>query len=186
MQEIWKNIRDFKGLYQVSNFGRVKSLKRMVIYNEKSKSKNYHHTIFEKIKIPTIKKNGYLQILLCKNNKNYNKYVHRLVAEAFIDNPNNLKTVNHKNLNKQDNRVENLEWCSYADNNDHARKNLCFKSGKKIKIEAKNIDTEKTEIITDLLQWCKQNKHDRASVYKVLAGKNKHHHRFIFKYLTTT
>ena len=163
MQEIWENIKDFEGLYQISNLGNIKSLK--------------------KIKVASLKSNGYLQITLWKNNKGFNKYVHRLVAETFIPNPNNLKTVNHKNLNKQDNRVENLEWCSYADNNDHARKNLCFKSGKKIKIEAKNIDTGTVEIITDLLQWCKQNKHDRACVYKVLAGKYKHHHKFQFKYV---
>ena len=183
MQEIWKDIKDFEGLYQVSNLGKVKSLKREVVYCEGNKTKNKHHTVYEKIRIPTQKENGYLQIGLFKGNKNYNRYIHRLVADAFIDNPNNLKTVNHKNLNKQDNRVENLEWCSYSDNNEHARNNLCFKSGKKIKIEAKNIDTNKTEIITDLLQWCKQYKHDRACVYKVLAGKYKHHHRFSFRYI---
>lgn len=183
MQEIWKDVKDFEGLYQVSNLGRVKSLKREVVYFEGNNSKNKHHTVFEKMKNQSKKDNGYLITSLYKGNKGNHKYIHRLVAEAFIPNPSNLPTVNHKNLNKQDNRVENLEWCSYADNNDHARKNLCFKSGKKLKIEAINIDTGESEIITDLLNWCKQNKHDRASVYKVLAGKNAHHHRLNFRYL---
>ena len=183
MQEFWKDVKDFEGLYQVSNLGRVKSLKREVVYFEGNNSKNQHHTVFEKIKNASKKDNGYLITSLYKGNKGNHKYIHRLVAEAFIPNPDNLPTVNHKNLNKQDNRVENLEWCSYADNNDHARKNLCFKSGKKLKIEAINIDTGESEIITDLLHWCKQNKHDRACIYRVLVGKNAHHHRLNFRYL---
>ena len=183
MQEQWKDIKGFEGLYQVSNFGNVKSLERVVKYCENSKAKINKHTVKEKIKNATMKDNGYLQVALNKNNKSYHKYVHRLVAEAFIENPNNYKTVNHINLDKQDNYVTNLEWCSYGDNKDHARKNKKFKSGKAIKIEATNIDTGKKQIITDLLDWCKQNNHDRASVYRVLSGKNKYHHRMIFKYI---
>lgn len=183
MQEIWKDVKDFEGLYQVSILGRVKSLKRVVNYCENSKSKTKKHTVEEKIKNPSAKANGYLQIQLYKNNKSYNRYVHRLVATAFIENPNNYKTINHINLNKKDNNVSNLEWCSYEDNNDHARQNLSFKSGKAIKIECINIDTGETQIITDLLAWCKENKHDRASVYRVLSGRYAHHHRLNFRYL---
>lgn len=61
-------------------------------------------------------KSGYENIKLCKNNQTYSFLIHRLVAEAFIPNPNNLPEVNHKNKNPQDNRVENLEWCSRKDN----------------------------------------------------------------------
>lgn len=183
MQEIWKDIKGYEGLYQVSNFGRVKSLERVVNFCEGNKAKTQYRTVAEKIKNPSEKDNGYLQICLYKNNKGKHKYIHRLVAEAFIKNPNNYETVNHKNLNKKDNTVKNLEWCSYADNNDHARKNLCFKSGKKLKIEAINIDTGESEIITDLLHWCKQNRHDRGSVYHVLSGRYSHHHRLNFRYL---
>ncbi len=184
MQEIWQDIEGFEGLYQISNLGRVKSLERVVKYCENTKSKTDKHTVKEHIKKPTLKENGYLQISLYKNNRGKNLYIHRLVAEAFIDNPKNYKTVNHKNLDKQDNRVNNLEWCSYGDNNEHARQNLNFKSGKAIKIECINIDTGETEIITDLLAWCKQNNHDRASVYRVLSGRYAHHHRLNFRYVS--
>lgn len=183
MNEVWKDVKGFEGLYQVSNLGNLKSVERIVKYCENSKAKTIFHTVKEKIKKPTLKDNGYLQVQLYKNNKSHNLYVHRLVAEAFIENPNYYKTINHKNLNKQDNRVVNLEWCSYGENNEHARKNLNFKSGKAIKIECINIDNGKTEIITDLLAWCKQNNHDRASVYRVLSGRYAHHHRLNFRYI---
>lgn len=92
--EIWKKINGY-GDYQVSSMGRFKSLK----YGKER--------IMKLIK----DSNGYLQVQLCKNGKVILYLVHRLVAQAFIDNPDNLPQVNHKNENKADNRVENLEWC---------------------------------------------------------------------------
>ena len=104
--EIWKPIiiekngvlYDFTGLYEVSNLGRVRSL-------------NYRHTDKVKVLAPTPDKQGYLKIGLCKNGKRINCLVHRLVATAFIDNVNNLPEVNHKDENKENNNIENLEWC---------------------------------------------------------------------------
>ena len=95
MKEIWKDIKNYEGLYQVSNFGRVKSLK------------------FGKEKILKLLKHncGYLYIGLHKDNNVKNYYIHRLVAEAFIPNPDNLPQVNHKDENKLNNVVSNLEWC---------------------------------------------------------------------------
>lgn len=96
MKEIWKDIVDYEGLYQVSNFGRVKSL----WFGQ------------ERIMKPYKNKKGYLQLILCKEGKQKHLYVHRLVAQAFIDNPDNLPEVNHRDENKENNRVENLEWCN--------------------------------------------------------------------------
>ena len=97
--EIFKEINDFEGYY-VSNLGRVKSCKR------KSET-------FIAIKDD---RNGYLIVKLWKNNKQYSNKVHRLVAEAFIPNPNNLRDVNHKDENKYNNNVSNLEWLDHKDN----------------------------------------------------------------------
>lgn len=107
MSEIWKDIPGFEGLYQVSNLGRVKSLPR-------GKQWPYRRT-HNNIRKPHIK-NGYYQVNLSKDNKVRWISVHRLVALAFIPNPDNLPCVNHQDENKLNNHVNNLEWCSYAYN----------------------------------------------------------------------
>lgn len=102
-KEFWRDVVGYEGLYQVSNWGRVKSL-------------NYNHTGKEKI-LKLGKNNfGYLRVSLCKNGKEKNHKVHRLVAEAWLPNPDNLPCVNHKDEDKANNRVENLEWCDRAYN----------------------------------------------------------------------
>lgn len=93
MTEIWKDIPNYEGLYQVSNFGNVRNIKS-----------NRIKTIYEH--------NGYFKVSLCKNSKQLNYFVHRLVAEAFIDNPNNLPQVNHKDETRDNNSIDNLEWCT--------------------------------------------------------------------------
>lgn len=102
IMEIWKHITGYEGLYQVSNMGRIKSLK------------------YGKEKILKLGKNkkGYLNVLLHKDmRKSYR--VNRLVAQAFLDNPNNLPEVNHKDEDKTNNRVENLEWCNHKYNSNY-------------------------------------------------------------------
>lgn len=113
--EIWKDIEGYEGIYQVSNLGRVKSLNRSKTFISKTKEgKEYTLTKKYKEKIMKQKTNifGYNCIQLCKDGK-YKKYmVHRLVASVFLPNPYNLPQVNHKDENKQNNCVENLEWCT--------------------------------------------------------------------------
>ncbi len=118
IEEVWKDINEFKGYYQVSNFGRIKSLFRYV------KVKNGFRSVPEKILKPKIDKDGYLHVVLQKDRKSRYLTIHRIVADTFIDNPNNLPHVNHKNENKQDNRVENLEWCTEQYNCNYGTRNL--------------------------------------------------------------
>lgn len=109
--EIWKCIKGYENLYEISSYGNVKSLARIVYH----KGKNQYYTKNEFI-MRQSKRGDYLRVGLHKDGKCITFSVHRLVALNFIDNPNNLKTVNHINEIKTDNRVENLEWMSIKDN----------------------------------------------------------------------
>lgn len=115
MQEIWKDVTGYEGLYQVSNFGNVKSCDRVVLAGM-----NSNHT-YQHIKSKLLKTGGgkYKQVILCKDGKIKAFTVHRLVAQAFIPNPNNLPCINHKDENPSNNRADNLEWCTYKYNNEY-------------------------------------------------------------------
>ena len=111
MNEIWKDIEGYEGLYQVSNLGRVKSL---------SKYDRLGRLHVERIKSTVNNGNGYLSVNLKHNGKQVMRTVHRLVADAFIQNKLSLPEVNHLNGDKTDNRVSNLEWCTHSENMQHS------------------------------------------------------------------
>lgn len=113
MQEVWKDIEGYEGIYQVSNLGNVRSLEKKV-YNRTNKGKNLK--MFDN-------GHGYLQVILQKNKNKKSFKVHRLVANAFLDNPNNLPQVNHKDCNRKNNNVDNLEFCSCDYNIKYASEN---------------------------------------------------------------
>ena len=146
MNEVWKDIKDYEGLYQVSNLGRVKSLQRIVsyVYGERMME--------EKILKGSICVYGYLRVNLRKNGINKTIKIHKLVAQTFISNPDNKETVNHINGIKTDNRVKNLEFCTRRENNLHA-----YKTGLKCQRGENNSSSKLTEnevfVIRGLLEY---------------------------------
>ena len=109
LDEVWKDVDGYQGHYQVSNLGRVRSLTRTI--------KGRWGLQIEQGQIMSpVERNGYLRVCLKKDGKGRNFPIHRLVAIAFIQNPNNLPEVNHINENKKDNRLCNLEWCDRKHN----------------------------------------------------------------------
>ena len=121
MTEIWKDIQGYEGWYQVSNLGRVKSLRR----RHRSCKRDIDIQETEKIIKPTYcgKKRNYLCVRLCSDNCRKSVQVHRLVASTFISNPNNYEQVDHINRNTKDNRVENLRWVTQSENQYNTPKN---------------------------------------------------------------
>lgn len=157
MKEIFKDIAGYEGLYQVSNLGRVKSLK----YGK------------ERILKPKNNPNGYSTVLLWKKRTYKSFLIHRLVAAAFLQNPNNFSIVNHINQDKKDNRVSNLEWCNHTYNIRYswAKKVGCFRNGKLIKIY-------------DAIQDAMKDGFHISGICKCCKGKLEFHKGFQWKYLS--
>ncbi len=167
MEEIWKDIKDYEGLYQVSNIGRVRSL----ITNKVLKPSNIR----------------YSRVILYKNKEHTNFSVHRLVAEAFIPNPENKPEVDHINTITNDNRVENLKWVDRIEN---ANNPLTIKhhseytrNGKLSKCLLQY--TKDGELICEwpsLMEMHRQTGYDDGFVSRCCLGKNKSAYGFIWKY----
>lgn len=115
-EEIWKPVKGFEDGYEVSNLGRIRSVDRYVPYK-----KRYRKFVKGMVLSPILHSRGYLKVSLCKNESKRKQYfVHRIVATAFLDNPDTLPQVNHKDMDKTNNCVDNLEWCDNSWNNKHS------------------------------------------------------------------
>nr|UVX78837.1 MAG: zinc-binding loop region of homing endonuclease [Bacteriophage sp.] len=171
MEEIWKDISGYEGKYQVSNFGRIKNSKGLILKTIKDKD-------------------SYLTINLYKNRKIKTFKIHRLVAEAFISNPNNYPCVNHKDENKENNCIENIEWCNHKYNSNYGTvierrvkntdwKQIAEKQSKTVLQFKKDGDFVKEWLST---QECGRNGFDSGAVSSCCNGKRKSHKGFIWKY----
>lgn len=133
-EEVWNPIFGYENIYAVSSFGRVKRLDRKYVSSRSGRLVSQSERILKPVG------SDYLHVTLSKNGTHKDKAIHRLVAEAFIPNPNNLPQVNHKDCNKHNNKVENLEWVSAKENTYHAYQNK-LNPIDKIDLVAANVET---------------------------------------------
>ena len=182
MEEVWKDIPEYEGLYQVSNTGKVRRLN----YRGSGKTKL--------LKQSTDK--GYKRIVLSKNGKKKNHWVHRLVAIVFISNPNNYKEVNHKDENPSNNNVKNLEWCTREYNNNYGTRNKRASESHKGKCKGKDHPKSKPilmydkegnfirqfDCISDTNEYFSK-KNAYKNVNSCLTGKNKTAYGYVFAYI---
>lgn len=121
--EIWKDIKDYEDLYQVSNYGRIKAKKKWSVNERKLID-------CETILTPFNNGHNYLVIALRRNTKRKNYYIHRLVADAFIEKVDGKDYINHKDHNRMNNKVENLEWCTQKENIEYSKHLMKHKKNK--------------------------------------------------------
>lgn len=178
MKEIWKDIAGYEGLYQVSNFGNVMSL-------------NYRRMGYSKLLTPKCNNSGRLWVELANNGKTAPLQIHRLVAVAFIPNPNNLPQVNHKDENPKNNKVDNLEWCTgeyniryyYERHPDHWRKRI----DRDVKLDKPVLQYSKdgTECIAEwvsIYEVYRINDWKTSSIRECCEGKRKTAYGFKWRY----
>lgn len=181
--EYWKDIKDFEGLYQVSNYGRVKALTRRV----KSTIKHNDFITKQECILHQYKKHGkYWGVALCKNGKHYNKQVHILVAKAFIPNPYNKPCVDHDKPVEKDycnNCVYNLRWATHKENSNHANLNNRLKQPNKHNnkhVAKLDINYNIVVLYRSIRQCAKQENISRTTLYTIL-DTNKEYNGFIYK-----
>ena len=171
--EIWKDIKGYEGLYQISNYGNVKSL-------------NYKRTGKERLMKPALQTNGYFFVWLC-NKQNKCFFIHRLVADAFIPNPDNLPCVNHKDEDKTNNHVNNLEWCTNKYNNEYGTR---LKRFRETQLKNHKLSKKVYQYTLDgkfVKEWdstmeCGRNGFDQGAIVRCCKGERKTHRGYIWTY----
>lgn len=171
MQEIkeeWKDIEGYFGLYQISNLGNIKSLGNGNSNNSKEK-------ILKTAKL----KNNYLRVILSKDGKRKTHLVHRLVAEAFIPNPNNYEQINHRDEQKTNNASSNLEWCTPKQNTNYGTRNQRVAE----KLSKQVICVETGKIYHSIQQIQRQLGFAHQCISAVCTGKRKTYKGLHFKFV---
>ena len=168
-EEIWKPIKNYEGFYEISDKGNVRSVERVV------KSGRGHRTVPSTLLKPALGEWGYETVSLSKNNKHLTQRVNRLVAQAFIPNPNNYPQVNHIDGNKLNNCVENLEWCNASQNMLHCHINGLSGWGTPIRI------VETGEVFNSVTNCARAINGQVSLIRACLDGKRKTHNGYHFE-----
>ena len=180
-EEEWKSVVGFEGLYEVSSYGRIRSIDRVIM-----RSNNTILTLKGSI-LPQYEYYGNstisrLKVNLSKNGNKYSRSVHRLVATAFIPNPDNLPQVNHKDENPKNNNVSNLEWCTCEYNHNYGTRNERHKKALQKRVNVYDLSGNYIKQYESIKHASEDLNLDPSSVTKVCKGKYRRHKTYIFRY----
>ena len=176
--EEWRDVVGYEGRYQVSSMGRVKSLKRKFI--DKIGRERYVKECFLK---PGADRGGYLRVGLCDGEKRKTFKVHRLVCEAFHENPDNKPQVNHINEIKTDNRASNLEWATARENSNFGTRNERLGKAQSKPVAQYAQDGELIKVWPSTMEVERQAGFSNGNISQAANGKYKHAYGFIWKYI---
>lgn len=158
MNEIWKPVKGYEGLYEVSNYGKIKSLRRWSGSCYKKETE---------LSTKRLSKDGYVRIALSKDNKKHETKMHRIVAEHFIENLNNKQTVNHIDGNKLNNRVDNLEWADRHEQLVHA-----YSLG--LKKSIRGTDNNQSKLTKEDVEYIRENYKRQSTEFGTVALSKKY------------
>ena len=169
IEEVWKDIPNYEGLYKASNLGRIKSL-------------NFNGTGKERIMRPRTG-NRYYMIALWKNGKRKDLLLHRVIAKTFIENKENKPFVNHKDENCFNNSVDNLMWCTHKENMNWGTRNERIAKGNSIKVNQYDLNNNFIKQWNSIADFIKENNLSRTgSIYMCCKGKQKTAYGYKWKY----
>lgn len=191
-QEIWKDIEGYEGRYQVSNKGRVKSLPKTTqsVFNGVICTREYPERILTPIDTKSDTSKGYVRVHIGSGHgKRVLKLIHRLVASAFIPNPNNFRVVNHKDEDKTNNNVNNLEWCTHEYN--CAYGTARYRIGKahinhpkmSKRVAQHNPEGELIRVFPSIREACRKLGINNGNLTEVLKGKRRTCGGYVWKYI---
>ena len=172
--EIWKNIKGYEGLYQVSSEGRVKNLER---------KDRLGRILKERVLKQDVTHDGYLRVGLYAGDKRKWFRVHRLVCEAFCENPDNKPEVNHIDEDKTNNNAVNLEWCTRKENINHGSRNERARKAESKSVGQYTRDGELIKIWSSTIEAKRQAGFNCGHISSVANGKRKTHKGFVWKYI---
>lgn len=180
--EIWKPVKGFEGLYEVSNMGRVRSLDR-VVYQKNKFGRMSRHIYYGQIIKQQKQRNGYFIVNLYRNGQIEKCLVHRLVGSCFLEKKDGKDCINHLDCDKSNNRAENLEWCTQSENVQYAYDVGAMKPPHMRKVAQYSLDGVLLKV------WESQSEASRnlgiyqSNIYKVCSGKRNQTGGFIWKYI---